>query len=295
MNLRADEYFLDPRLVRRSFDTASRGYDTASAVAREIGTRLLERLDVVRMQPARILDLGAATGQASRALKQRYHAAQVVALDLSPAMLRASRRQQGLLRRFQRAAADAHRLPIRTGSIDLVFSNLMLQWCHDPDAVFQEVRRVLKPQGLFIFTTLGPDTLMELRGAWRAVDDHIHVHRFIDMHDLGDALMRARFADPVMDVERLSVTYPDLDALLRELRTGGARNIAQGRLRGLTGRSRFQAVRAHEALALRKGVLPVSAEVVYGQAWAGELAPKRQADPEFRIPIQAIGKRNRHA
>lgn len=295
MNPRADEYFLDPRLVRRSFDTASRGYDTAAAVAREIGTRLLERLDVVRMQPARILDLGAATGHASRALKQRYHAAQVVALDLSPAMLRASRRQQGLLRRFQRAAADAHRLPIRTGSIDLVFSNLMLQWCHDPDAVFQEVRRVLKPQGLFIFTTLGPDTLMELRGAWRAVDDHIHVHRFIDMHDLGDALMRARFADPVMDVERLSVTYPDLDALLRELRTGGARNIAQGRLRGLTGRSRFQAVRAHEALALRKGVLPVSAEVVYGQAWAGELAPKRQADPEFRIPIQAIGKRNRHA
>ncbi|AMN48441.1 malonyl-CoA O-methyltransferase [Steroidobacter denitrificans] len=294
MNLRFDEYFLDPRVVRRSFDKASRGYDTAAVVAREIDARLLERLDVVRMQPARILDLGAGTGQASRALKQRYRAAQVIALDLSPAMLRASRRRQGLRRRFQRAAADAHRLPIRTGSIDLVFSNLMLQWCHDPDTVFQEVRRVLKPQGLFIFTTLGPDTLMELRRAWRTVDDHIHVHRFIDMHDLGDALMRARFADPVMDMERLSVTYPDLDTLLRDLQACGARNIAQGRLRGLTGRARFQAVRAHEALALREGVLPVSVELVYGQAWAGEPRPKRQAEPEFRIPIQAIGRRGRH-
>jgi len=295
LNSRSDEYFLDPRAVRHAFDRASREYDTAAVVAREVGSRLLERLDVVRMQPARILDLGAGTGQASRSLKQRYRAAQVIALDLSQAMLRASRRQQGLLRRFQRAAADAHRLPIRTGSIDLVFSNLMLQWCHDPDAVFREVRRVLKPQGLFIFTTLGPDTLQELRSAWRAVDDHIHVHRFIDMHDLGDALMRARFADPVMDMERLSITYPDLDALLRDLRTGGAGNIAQGRLRGLTGRSRFQAVRVHDALALRKGVLPVSVELVYGQAWAGEPIPERPPDPEFRIPIQAIGRRNRRA
>lgn len=293
MNSRSDEYFLDPRAVRHAFDRASRGYDTAAVVAREIGSRLLERLDVVRMQPARILDLGAGTGQASRSLKQRYRAAQVIALDLSQAMLRASRRQQGLLRRFQRAAADAHRLPIRTGSVDLVFSNLMLQWCHDPDAVFQEVRRVLKPQGLFIFTTLGPDTLKELRGAWRAVDDHIHVHRFIDMHDLGDALMRARFADPVMDMERLSITYPDLNALLRDLRAGGACNIAQGRHRGLTSRSRFQAVRAHKALALHKGVLPVSVELVYGQAWAGEPLPERHPEPEFRIPIQAIGRRNR--
>lgn len=301
MNPQAAEYFLDPHTVRHSFDAASHGYDAVAVVARKLGERLLERLDVVRMQPARILDLGAGTGQMSRLLKRRYRAAQVTALDLSPAMLHVGRQHRGLLRRFERAAGDAHFLPIRTESIDLVFSNLMLQWCHHTDGVFQEVRRVLKPEGLFVFTTLGPDTLMELRSAWEAVDDCIHVHRFVDMHDLGDALLRARFADPVMDVERLSISYPNLDTLLQDLRTGGARNIARGRRRGLTGRTRFQAMRAHDALALRDGALPVSVELVYGHAWAGQFIMKQQASSivrrrphqEFRIPAKNIEKTSR--
>jgi len=292
-----DEFFLAPQAVRRAFDAASGSYDAAAAVQREIGARLLERLDLIRMQPGQVLDLGAGTGQASRALKRRYRNAQVWALDLSTAMLHESRRQQGLLRRFARAAADAHHLPIRTASIDLVFSNLMLEWCHDPDAVFREIRRVLKPEGLFMFTTLGPDTLVELRNAWRGVDRHAHVHRFIDMHDLGDALMRARFADPVMDMERLSITYPNLDALRRELRTAGAGNLAHGRPKGLTGRARARALRGHDALALRNGRLSVSVEVVYGQAWVGSVTPGRtnREDPrersEFRISVQSIGRR----
>ncbi len=139
-------------------------------------------------------------------------------------MLVEADRQQSWLRKFHRIAADAHRLPIKDGSAQLVFSNLMLEWSHDPDAVFQEIRRVLQPGGLLTFATLGPDTLRELRDGWRKIDAHPHVHRFIDMHDLGDALMRAGLAEPVMDTERLTVTYPHLDALLQELTAMGSSN-----------------------------------------------------------------------
>jgi malonyl-CoA O-methyltransferase len=278
-----DEFFLDPRAVRRSFDRASRTYDAAAAVQREIRARLLERLDIVRLQPAAILDLGAGTGQASRELKRRYPSARVVALDLSLSMLRQSARHQG---------GDAHRLPLRTGSLDLVLSNLLLEWCHDPDAVFAEAARVLRPKGLFTFTTLGPDTLKELRELWRAVDGYTHVHRFIDMHDFGDALLRAGFAEPVMDAERLTVTYPSLAALHDELRASGARNIAHGRPRGLTGRARAAAVAARSEALHRNEPLGISVEVIHGHAWAGERKARRDGD-EVLVPIEALRARRK--
>jgi malonyl-CoA O-methyltransferase len=285
-----DEFFLDPHAVRRSFDSASASYDTAAAVHSEIRGRLLERLDIVRLQPQVVLDLGAGTGHASRALKRRYRSARVIAVDLSPAMLGAAQRQQSWWRRFECVAADAHRLPFKDASVDMVFSNLMLQWCHDPDAVFREIRRVLKPQGLLHFTTLGPDTLKELRAAWRAADAHPHVHRFIDMHDLGDALLRASFAEPVMDTERLTVTYPDISALMKELRASGSSNLAAGRGRGLTGAGRLACVRRTAEGLMRNGVFAVSVEVVYGQAWAGELRAGRGSG-EVRVPVTRIGRR----
>jgi malonyl-CoA O-methyltransferase len=287
-----DEFFLDPHAVRRSFDAASASYDGAAAVHSEIRGRLLERLDIVRLQPELVLDLGAGTGHATRALKRRYRSAQVIAVDLSPAMLGAARRQQSWWRRFECVAADAHRLPFKDASVDLVFSNLMLQWCHDPDAVFREIRRVLNPRGLLHFTTLGPDTLKELRAAWRAADAHPHVHRFIDMHDLGDALLRASFAEPVMDTERLTVTYPDVTALMKELRATGSGNLAAGRGRGLTGAGRLLSVRRTAEGLMRNGVFAVSVEVVYGQAWAGELRVGR-GDGEVRVPVTRIGRRDR--
>jgi malonyl-CoA O-methyltransferase len=288
-----DEFFLDPRVVRRAFDRASRSYDSAAGVQSEVGARLLERLDVVRLQPEVVLDLGAGTGHASRALKQRYRRAEVIALDLSTSMLRESARQQSWLRRFARVAGDAARLPVHDASVDLVFSNLMLEWCPDPDAVFREIRRVLRPQGLLMFTTLGPDTLKELRDAWRPVDQYTHVHRFIDMHDIGDALMRAGLADPVMDTERLTITYPSVRALVSELKSTGARNLAHGRSRGLTGRRRSgEFLRRSEAL-IRNGRLSVSVEVVYGQAWAGVLSPRKRAGGEVRVPLDSLRTRRR--
>ena len=289
----SDEFFLDPRLVRRSFDRAARTYDAAAAVQREIRTRLLERLDIVRLAPSAVLDLGAGTGHASRELKRRYSSARVIALDLSPAMLRESARQQSLLRRFARVCSDAHRLPLRTGSLDLVLSNLLLEWCHEPDAVFAEVARVLRPRGLFMFTTLGPDTLKELRELWRGIDNAVHVHRFIDMHDFGDALLRAVFAEPVMDTERLTVTFPSLNAVLDELRSTGARNVAQGRARGLTGRARGAAVLARSEALTRNGPLSISVEVIHGHAWSPDERRSRRTGDEVRVPVEILRTRRK--
>ncbi len=289
-----DEFFLDPQLVRRSFDRASRTYDADAAVQGEIRTRLLERLDIVRLQPSAVLDLGAGTGQASRELKRRYPSAQVVALDSSLAMLRESSRHQRFLRKFMPVGGDAHRLPLQSQSFDLVLSNLLLEWCHDPDAVFAEAARVLRPKGLFMFTTVGPDTLKEVRELWRGVDPFTHVHRFIDMHDFGDALLRAGFAEPVMDTERLTVTYPDLAALLGEIRGSGARNLAQGRPHGLTGRARGELLRARSEQLHRDGPMRISIEVVHGHAWSvGERKPRR-AGEEVLVPFESLRARRKY-
>jgi len=286
-----DEYFVAPARVRRAFDRASATFDQFSAVHAEVRSRLLERLDLVRLQPNVVVDLGAGTGHATRALQDRYRAAQVIALDRSPKMLQHARKQQRFLRKFSRVAGDAHGLGLRTKSVDLVFSNLMLQWCADPDRVFAEIARVLRPEGLVTFTTLGPDTLRELRGAWD--DQHIHVHRFIDMHDLGDALMRAGFAEPVMDTERLTVTYRGLDSLLRELKGSGSTNLAEGRRRTLSARGRLRRARSIYESSAVDGLLPVTLEVVYGHAWAIERPDATASREGVRIPISQIGRRQR--
>jgi malonyl-CoA O-methyltransferase len=287
-----DEYFLDPRRIRRAFDKAATTFDGAAVVHSEIRQRLLERLDVVRLEPSLILDLGAATGHGSRALQDRYTRSQVLAIDASIRMLQQARRQQRWLRRFKRVAADAARLPLRDGSADLVFSNLMLQWCSDPDVIFRETRRVLRPNGLFTFASLGPDSLREMRAAWSRVDSHVHVHRFIDMHDLGDAVVRAGFAEPVMDTERLTITYSSIETLMRELRQSGSGNGAKGRRHGLVGRSARRGV--DEALDATRvnGVVPVTLEVVYGHAWAGNSTGRSRDRGEIRIGLESIGRRS---
>lgn len=288
-----DEFYLDPARVRRSFDRAARGYDPAAVVPTEIRNRLLERLDLVKLRPQLVLDLGAGTGHASKALKQRYRSAEVIALDLAPAMLVEADRRQGWLKRFHRVAADAHRLPFKDGCAQLVFSNLMLEWCHDPDTVFQEIRRVLQPGGLLTFATLGPDTLRELRAAWRQIDPHPHVHRFIDMHDVGDGLVRAGLAEPVMDTERLTVTYPHLDALLQELVATGSTNLAHGRPRGLTPKSHLEGLRQRVRPAAGQDSLSVSVEVVYGHAWASERRTRPAAGAEVHVPLSVLRQRRR--
>ena len=255
-------------LARRSFESAAAAYDQASALQQEVGQRLLQRLDLVKIQPDRILDLGSGTGQCIPDLLARYKKAQVVALDIALPMLWRARKRGRWLRKPGCVCADAERLPFADSSFDLVFSNLMLQWCVELEVVFTELQRVLRPGGLLLFTSFGPDTLHELRGSWQQVDGYSHVNAFADMHDVGDALLRTRFADPVMDVERLTVTYADVWKLMRELKQIGAHNVTAGRPRGLTGKARMQRLVGAYEHYRSQGVLPASYEIVNGHAWS---------------------------
>jgi malonyl-CoA O-methyltransferase len=282
-------YQLDKHQARRAFERAADSYDEVSALQQEVGQRLIERLDLIRMHPTRILDLGAGTGTFSKALMQRYRKAQVVALDLALAMLRHTRRRGGWLRKPACVCADGEQLPFADDSFDFIFSNLMLQWCPDPEPVFTELRRVLAPGGLLLFSTFGPDTLMELRASWEAVDGHTHVNRFIDMHEIGDALMHTRWAEPVMDSERITVTYRELRTLMQDLKQLGAHNVTAGRPRGLTGRQRLRQVTAAYERFRSNGVLPASYEVVYGHAWSP--LNKQAAAGTIDVPLPGVQPR----
>lgn len=290
MSAGTSPFALDKRQVRRQFGRAASTYDAAAVLPRTVADRLIERLDVVRVRPARVLDVGCGTGYCTLALARRYRRAQIVGLDLAWAMVARARHQAGWFARPRFAGGDAERLPFREAAFDLVVSNLMLPWC-EPPAVFTEFLRVLRPGGLLVFTSVGPDTLQELRGAWRRVDDAPRVHAFLDMHDVGDALMRAGFADPVMDVERYTLTYADAPALLRELKVLGVQNAQQGRRRGLTGRARFERFLGAYAAMTRGERIPASYEVVYGHAWAPETKPAARGTTAT-IPLAAIRRRS---
>ncbi len=291
-----DAYSLDRRAVRRAFSAAGHDYDNFAVLQAEVRQRLLERLTLFKLQPAVVLDLGSGTAASSNALHQHYPQALVVAMDAALGMLQHAKSLRRWFggKSFHRVCADAYHMPYKSASIDLIFSNLMLQWCDPPDAVFAEVRRVLKPDGVFIFSTFGPDTLTELRDAWGKVDQHTHVNRFIDMHDVGDAMMRAGLSEPVLDVERFTLTYPDVLTLMRELKAIGAHNVTRGRRHGLTGRAALNQMIHHYEQYRYDDVLPASYEVVYGQAW-GSVAASSSAigdRHEIRIPINRIGRRS---
>ncbi len=290
-----DLYWLDKHAVRRSFDRAAESYDDVAVLQREVGVRLIERLDFIRMQPKTILDLGAGTGFSIKVLRKRYRKAHIIGLDFSHKMLiKASflnKKSTLFSKRPNFICADAEHIPVADKSVDMIVSNLALQWCYHLDDVFQECRRILKPGGLFMFSTLGPDTLKELRKSWQAVgDDAVHVNRFIDLHDVGDALLRNRFSDPVMDMEPFTLTYSTLKQMLHELKALGAHNVNQGRAVALTGKQRLkQLTKAYEEFRV-EDKLPATYEVIYGHAWAPEQETQRtqQGDIETHIPLSSI-------
>jgi malonyl-CoA O-methyltransferase len=268
MSEKNNQYYIDKQQARRAFARAADTYDAAAELQNEIGDRLIERLDYIRLQPRRILDLGAGTGFFTEALLKRYRKADVVALDIAETMLQHVQARGGWFRKPQCVCADAESLPFATDSFDFIFSNLMLQWSTDLEATLVELRRVLAPGGLLMFTTFGPDTLQELRASWEAVDGYTHVNAFIDMHDVGDSLLHARWAEPVMDSERITVTYRELRTLMQDLKHIGAHNVTAGRPRGLTGKRRMQQLGTAYEQFREDGVLPASYEVVYGHAWS---------------------------
>jgi len=277
----SEDFALDRSLLRRRFARAAATSEGADILAREVARRMDERLDYIRIEPKRVLDLGCGTGADLARLTQRFPQATLLAADFAAPMLaRAGQRVReatqpaGLLRRLlgnrpaalPHVVADATRLPFRHASLGMVWSNLMLPALDDPLPALKEIHRTLEVDGLVMFSTLGPDTLRELRSALPQTAGE-RVHRFIDMHDLGDALVKAGFADPVMDMEMLTLTYTDLDGLLQDLRATGASNAARSRPRGLSGRNGWvQARAAYEAMR-RDGRLPATFEIIQGHAW----------------------------
>ena len=245
---------IDRIAARRRFERAAATYEKSSSLESEVATRLLERLDYVKLAPRRILD--AASGPPRRALGNRYPGARVIALDFALGMLRP--RGFRFFRKNFSVCADVERLPIAAQAVDLVWCNMALHWLSDPLPAFREFARVLAPGGLVMFSALGPDTLKELRAAAGAS----RVHAFIDMHDLGDMLLAAGLSAPVMDMELLSFTYKDSSTLLSDLRASGQTSARADRPRGLAGRGFGETLRA--GLAAR-----ATFEVVYGHAWKG--------------------------
>lgn len=275
-------FHLDRTRVRRNFARAAASYEQHDALQREVQADLLGRLDFYLQAPERVLDVGAGTGRGTALLKKRYPKAQVIAVDLAQPMLHAARRHQSLLRPFQRVCAEATALPLPDRSVDVLHSNLCFQWVDDLPALFGECVRVLRPGGLLAFSSFGPDTLKELRAAWASVDEHSHVGRFLDMHDVGDAMINAGLRDPVLDVARYTLTYSEPRALLQELKGLGATHADRARERHLTGKRHYRAMlAAYEAMRV-DGRIPATWEVVTAHAWGPPPGQARRT-PEGEI------------
>lgn len=272
---------VDARQVRRNFARAAPTYDAVAVLQREVGRRMLERLDYVKIAPARVLDLGCGTGASLAALGERYPKARVLGADCSEAMLgvgsaRGSRLRWLLpfLRGSALLAADAYALPLKSGSVGLIWSNLLLHWLDDARPAFREMQRTLDVGGLLMFSTFGPDTLKELRAAFSDGDEH--TQRFVDMHVYGDMLLECGFADPVMDVETLTLTYASLGDLFRDLRQSGSNCAMQARRHALMGRAAWRAACSQYEQLAKDGRLPATFELIYGHAWKS--APNKAVD-----------------
>jgi malonyl-CoA O-methyltransferase len=258
------------RDVQRRFDHAAAHFDEVDFVHRSVADGMLGRMEPILIAAKRIVDLGCATGTASRQLRKRFKRSRLIVLDVSIEMLRKAREKQPWYAAVSALQGDAMALPLQTGSVDLVFANLLLPWIDDTPATMAEVSRVLRIGGLFVFSTLGPDSMSQLREAWAEIDDGEHVNRFADMHDIGDGLVHAGLRDPVLDTDFLVVSYRDTASLFRDLTLAGGRNSLSGRRSTLTGKGRF--LRMERALRSRfhDNLLELELEIVYGHAWAAE-------------------------
>lgn len=277
------DHFIDKRRVISAFERAAPLYDQAAILQREVCDRMLSRLEYIKYTPGVVLDAGSGTGYGTRKLLERYPNASVLAIDIAPGMHRQARhrvssaiprwrqllgmgRNQGT-NRTQYVVGDIEQLPLKDSCAGLVWSNLALQWCNDLKKTFDEIRHILQTGGLFMFSTFGPDTLKELRQAFRHADGYSHVNRFTDMHDIGDMLVHSGFATPVMDMEYITLTYDEVIGVMRDLKAIGARNATEARLRGLTGKNAWQKAISHYETLRTGGKLPATFEVVYGHAW----------------------------
>ncbi len=281
---------IDKARMIAAFNQAAPQYEAAARLQKEIAQRLLERLHNANVQPHIVVDLGCGVGTLTRELARLYRKAHLYALDIAPAMLAQARQQAP--RWFSRqhfCCADAARLPLATASVDLLVSNLMLQWCTDYAQVFKECARVLKPDGMLLFSSFGPDTLKELRDSWAVVDNAPHVNAFVDLHALGDAMQQAGLRQSVMDVDWLTMTFVDLPSALRHLKKIGAHNVLSQRSRGLLGKQKYQhLLRALAAYQHADGRIPATYEVTYGYALGTAFPQQQHSDGSVHIPLATL-------
>lgn len=277
-----NEYEIDKRAMRRAFSRAAHRYDASAVLQHEVCRRMLDKLDMMLVQPQRIVDLGCGTGWGARQLAARYPNAGLLACDIALGMLHQARRHESWWRRVSGRprltylCADAEALPLAPASVDLVWSNLTLQWVNDLPQTLAGLQRLVRVNGLLIFSTFGVDTLHELRSAFHGVDGHNHLNRFADLHDIGDMLVAAGFADPVMEMEKITLTYSDVRAVMQDLKHIGAHNVTAGRNPGLMGKAAWQRVCDNYEKLRRDGRLPATFEILYGHAW--KAMPKQTAD-----------------
>mgnify|MGYP001237229496 CR=1 FL=1 len=287
-NMNSQATTLKFRDLQRRFDRAAANFDEVDFVHRKIATGLIDRLDPMLIDAKCILDVGGATGSASQYLCRRFRRSRVIVLDASYGMLRQARKKQMWFSRTSMVQANALALPVQTGCVDLVFANLLLPWIDDIQTMFTEVTRVLRRGGLFIFSTLGRDSLSELREAWKSVDNSPHVNHFSDMHDIGDGLVQAGLYDPVLDTDFLKVSYRDTSSLFRDLTFVGGRNSISSRTKTLTGKDRFRNMKRQLDNRFRDGLLEIKLEIIYGHAWGDR---SQQPAREFRVEAAQIRRR----
>lgn len=274
--------------IGKSFGKHAVEYDYVARVQLEIGQRLFERLNYLKISPRRILDLGCGTGTFSRELARAYPKAQIIGLDLAYPMLMQSVKKQSWLRKWPLIQADMAQLPFANGFFDLVFANQVIHWASSQSLVFRELNRVMNVNACLMFTTLGPDTFKELKGAWSESNAYAHVNEFRDMHDLGDDLLKEHFLDPVMDMELLSVHYESAIKLVKALHAQGVKNVNSERNKGLTGKTAWQRFEKNYAnFVTQAGKYPLTYEVVYGHAWKGEQR-NLERGTETLIPVSKI-------
>lgn len=276
--------------ICNTFNKQAPFYEKAAKVQLEIGTRLFERLDYLTMKPLKVLDLGSGTGFFSKLLKKKYPKSHIVSLDVAHNMLIENKKKQGIFNKWSLVAADMATLPFISNSFDLVYANQSIHWGGDFPIIFKEIYRILKKEGCFLFTTLGPDTFKELKSAWLSVDQYGHTNNFLDMHDIGDSLLKEKFADPVVDMEFLTVRYNSVEELLFSLKAQGVKNIHPERNAGLTGRNALRKFKeSYQTFQTPNGKFPLTYEVVYAQAWKAETHLKN--NDETYIPISQIRRK----
>jgi malonyl-CoA O-methyltransferase len=279
-NLKNDIFVRDQLI--QSFDSAAETYEENAVLQAHTADDLIEKLKIMKVRPKSIMDLGSGTGGVASRISPMFPNANMVLVDISLGMLGTSRHRT-LSNRKKRAnyiCANAEQMPFASNSFDLVVSNLMLQWGENYPKIFAGVNAILKPGGLFVFSTLGPSTLMELRDAWSEVDEYKHVNEFVDMHILGDALISSGLTEPVMESDSIIMNFPSASKVMSHLKKIGAHNVNTGRRKTLTGKGRLREVtKRYELLWTRDG-LPCSYEVIYGHAWKPAEAKKGPSPKE---------------